>query len=101
MQVDVAFDFAKVFDINRLNVVKGQKFTLLTDGTNQKWFADNDEVLEIKNAGTKGDITATGLGTSTILLMGPDKNVLKELTISVLESIEPEATKLNMSAEEK
>ncbi len=101
MKVDVVFAFAKVYNVDeRIDVVKGQKFSLNTDfiGTS-KWFSDNDPVIALKISGNSAEVEATEEGSSVILIMDESKNVQKELTISVLAAIVPEATALNMSAD--
>jgi hypothetical protein len=100
MQVDASFQYAKVYDINKMDVVKGQKFDLNTDynGTS-KWFSDNDPVLELKVTGNDAEATAMGIGTSTVLIMDQNKTVIKELTISVVDSIAPMATSLGLTAD--
>lgn len=100
MQVDVSFDFARVYDVNRIDVEKGQKFSLKTDfiGTS-KWFSDNDPVLDLKVTGNNADVEATEVGTSVILIMDEHKNVQKELTISVVDEVLPLATSLGLTAD--
>jgi membrane carboxypeptidase/penicillin-binding protein PbpC len=100
MQVDVVFQFAKVYDITRIDVVKGQKFSLETDSVKPlSWFANNDKVLSLDKEGINAEVTASGVGTSTILLMDGEQ-AIKKLTISVIEEILPEATSLGLSADE-
>lgn len=100
MQVDVLFDFAKVYNVDKkIDVVKGQKFTLNTDLTGESnWFSNNDQVLDIAVAGKNADVTAANLGTSTILIMGTDFGIQKELTITVVDEVLGNAVTLNASA---
>jgi len=90
MQVDVVFDFARVYTVdNKIDVVKGQKFSLLTDLIgDSKWFSDNDHVLAIVVTGNNADVEATDIGTSTILIMGLNFGIHKELTITVVETVD-------------
>lgn len=100
MKVDVAFSFAKVYDVSRIDVVKGQKFSLVTDFTGvSKWFSDNDPVLDLKVTDNNADVEATAAGTSTVLIMDQNKAVLKELTIAVVEALAPLATSLGLTAD--
>ena len=89
MQVDVIFEFAKVYNVDKkIDVVKGQKFSINTDLTGgSKWFSDNDPVLSINVVGSNANIEASELGTSTILIMGTDFGIQKELIISVVEDV--------------
>lgn len=99
MKIDVIFDFAKVYDISRMDVVKGESFQLISDGAiDNKWFADNDEVLTMKVTGAGATVKASAAGTSTVLIMNGSKEVVKELTISVVDKIDPLAAKLNLTA---
>lgn len=99
MQVDISFDFAKVYNIEKADVVKGQKFSLITDAApGSKWFADQDEVLSLKVTGSTGEVTAGELGTSTILIMDELFAIQKTIVIKVVESIQPMATSLGLSA---
>lgn len=100
MQVDASFQFAKVYDITKIDVVRGQEFTLNTDYSGaSKWFSDNDPVLELKVTGNDAKATAIDIGTSTVLIMDLNKTVIKELTISVVDSILPVATSLGLKAD--
>lgn len=101
MQVDIQFDFAKVYNIEKkIDVAKGQKFSLLTDLTGEsKWFSDNDPVLSINKSGNNADVEATGLGTSTILIMGTDFGIEKEIEINVVAGLNMAVT-LNATAGE-
>lgn len=97
MKINVVFDFAKVYDVSRIDVVKGQKFSLEAD-QDGKIFSDNDPVLDLKQSGLITDIVAAEVGTSILWMVGADKQILKELTISVVDKLDPLATKLNLSA---
>jgi hypothetical protein len=100
MQVDVSFQFAKVFDITKFEVVLGQKFTLFTDSSTAiDWFADKDSVLALTEGDTWTDVEATALGTSIILIMDSGLNAVKKLTIEVVAAIVEPAKSLNVSAD--
>lgn len=100
MKVDVTFDFAKVFNIDKvINVTQGQEFTLTSD-TPSKWYSDNDQALDVN--GDTGKIKAVGLGTSSIIMTtgtpGKDFVVWKEITVNVLAGIEDPATSIGATA---
>ncbi len=99
MQVDVSFDFAKVYNIDKIDVVTGQKFTLLTDFEGGRWFSDQDQVLSLKVLGRDAEAIAGELGTSTILIMDSSFTIQKQLTIKVVDAITPMAQTLNATAE--
>lgn len=101
MQIDISFDFAKVYNIEKFDVVKGQKFLLTPDSTDDlKWFSDNDPVLSLKVSSKNVNGEATELGESTILIMDKNFSELKKLTVRVVDSIEQAATDLGLSAGE-
>lgn len=100
MQVDVSFGFAKVYNIESFDVVKGQKFSLLTDNTGEsKWFSDNDPVLSLIVDGNNADVEATATGTSEIIIMDENLNQLKKITIKVVDAIIEPAKKLTLKAD--
>lgn len=100
MQVDVSFSNAKVYDINKFDVVLGQKFLLTTDSADRlRWFSDQDAVLSLSDDGITADVEATGLGESTILLMDGLFTKLKELTIKVVSAISEPAKSLGLTAD--
>lgn len=94
MTVDVAFEFAKVFDITNLEVVVGQKFTLLTDYSGGRWFSDNDPVLTLKVSDTDAEVSADATGLTTVLIMDNTFAIQKQLTINVVNDIVPMAKTL-------
>ena len=98
MTVDIAFDFAKVYNIERVDIVKGQNFKLFTDFENGRFFSDNDEVLSIKPVGTTVHGEALAVGASTILIMDSQLNIQKNLTINVLDAIVDPAASLGIEA---
>lgn len=98
MRVDVSFDFAKVYNIERFDVVIGQNFTLLSDFDNGKWFSDNDPVLSLRVNGKDVDAKAVEKGTTTILIMNTEHVIQKTLTINVVDEILPMAASLGVTA---
>lgn len=101
MVVDISFEFAKVYNIERFDVVRGQKFTLLSDATEViKWFADNDPVLSLVQSGASVEAEATAVGETTILIMNESFAELKRLSIRVVDKIEPQATELGIIADD-
>lgn len=98
MQIDIAFEFAKVYNIERADVVMGQKFTLLSDFDNGKWFSDNDPVLSLIVNGRDAEVSANEKGATTILIMDSALAIQKILTINVVEAIAAPAVTLGVSA---
>lgn len=101
MRVDISFDFAKVYNIDkRVDVVLGQKFLLNTDFEGvSKWFTDNDPVLSLVQKGNNAELEATALGSSTVLIMTGIFGIEKELTFNVVASIEQPASDLGATAD--
>lgn len=98
MKIDVIFDFAKVYDISSLEVVKGQKFSLVSDLTAPaRWFSDEDPVLSMKVIGNGAEAEATEIGKTTILILGLDFGVIGTVEINVVESIPKPATTLGLT----
>jgi len=81
MQVDVSFEFAKVYNIDTIDVVKGQKFSFQVDGDG-RWFSDNDDVLSLKVTGKEAEASADAEGTTTILIMDESFAIQKTLTVT-------------------
>lgn len=100
MKVDVSFDFAKVYNVDKIiDVAQGQEFTLIAD-TPSKWYSDNDQALDVN--GDTGKVKAVGLGSSSIIMTtgtpGKDFVVWKEITVNVLPGIEDPAASLGATA---
>jgi len=101
MQVDITFDFAKVYNIEKADIVLGQKFRLDTDFSQpSKWFSDNDPVLSLIVSGNSAEVEAKQTGTSTILIMNEANGIEKTLVFKVVDSIQPMASDLGLKAGE-
>lgn len=84
--------------MDKVKILMGQTVYVTTnapEGT--QWFFDNDEVLALDVFGSDAEIEAETTGRSTILLMDSKKNILKELSIEVVEAIEYPATRLDIT----
>jgi hypothetical protein len=96
MKINAIFDKVKVYDVkDRLDVVIGQTFVIeILDSTPLDIFTNNDPVLEM------GDdlrtVKANKLGESKIRFMSDDE-VIKDLVVSVVDSVGLQATSLNVS----
>jgi hypothetical protein len=100
MKVDISLSNARVYDISRADIIKGQKFSLLTDAPDgSTWYADNDPVLSLKVNGSSATVSADAVGTSSILIMDSNRSILKELIISVVDAVVPLATQLGLTAD--
>lgn len=100
MNVDVSFQFAKVYNIDTFDVVKGQKFSLFTDyAGSSRWLSENDPVLALLVTGNNADVEAVTVGTSVILIMDDNYQALKKLTIRVVDAIVEPVKDLGLTAE--
>lgn len=99
MNIDVLFSVAKVYNVKKIDVLKGQVFDVLTDAPAEtRWFSDNDAVLSIVDNGQRANITALSSGKSTILFMDNGDGVTDKMVINVVDSLEPAAA-LNATGE--
>lgn len=97
MQIDVSFDFAKVYNIEKVDVVKGQSFSFQADADGE-WFSNNDEVLSLKVIGRDAQATADTIGTTTILILDEAFTILKTLTVNVVSEIVQRAVTLGATS---
>lgn len=95
MQVDISLKNARIYNVDKVDIVVGEKFILDTDLTiPSKWFSDNDPVLSLAVGDISVEGTADKVGTSTILIMDENFQILKTLKFNVVEAIVPMASKL-------
>ncbi len=98
-KVDVSTILGKFYDVSKMDIVKGTKFSLnQDDATTTDWFFNNDAVLDITVQPKKdqADIDALEIGTSTIFLM-TEQNITKTLTINVIAEVLPVITDLGVT----
>jgi len=99
MNIDVLFSVGRAYNVKRIDVLKGESFTVTTnapEGT--RWFADNDKVLTIEAEGNKALIKADNTGASEIHFVNGGNAVDDILYINVVESLEL-AESLNATGE--
>lgn len=101
MNVDIDFEFAKIYNIyKQVDVVIGQKFSLFTDSTDKVNFASiNDAALKLTESDTSFDAEATAVGNSVILIMDANFGILKQLVFNVVGSITEPANNLGATAD--
>lgn len=103
MKINLAFEFARIFDVKKFQVVVGEQFTVKTDFAGDlSYFSNNDPVLQIKqnSANNGAAIVATEMGSCLILLKDPaqDLATVGELEIEVVDAIAEQAVDLNATA---
>lgn len=100
MQVHAIFANVKAYDITKMDVVKGEKFSLESDAPEGvRWFSDNDPALALSVSGAGANVSADNVGRSEIAIVDSNWNRLKVLLITVVESTE-KAANLNVTAGE-
>lgn len=89
MQVDLTLKNARVYDVNRLEILLGEQFTLDTDGTAaDQWFSNNDPVLSIlADAGNQALCHADQVGACIIKIESAEQ-VVKVLHVEVVTTTE-------------
>lgn len=105
MKVDIVFSNATVYNVDKkVDVVKGEKFSLVTDSTVPiRWFTDNDPVLNLvvdKEQNNIANIEATEIGQSTMLIMSNGTEVQKTLEFNVIDRPQVEVINLNPTVTE-
>jgi|GEM_PF-4729672 len=100
MQVDISLSNVKIYNISRVDVVKGQKFKLITDSPDKiEWFSNGDAFLSFVEHDKSADVEATATGRVLVKLFKSDfSGVEKTLEINVLDSIQEPAADLGLSA---
>lgn len=102
--IDVRLKNATFYDVNKMDVVKGEEFSFtLTDpdGKIVDFTSTNDPVLEsVKNGLADADVVAKNLGTSRIIFIDTDDVKQKVLTVTVVEKIAEPAVTLGLTAEQ-
>lgn len=99
MQVNATFSNVKAYDVTKFDVVKGEHFALDSDAPDGvRLFSDNDPALNISVSGSGAQVSADNLGTSVLVYVDSNWNRLKELRITVVESLE-RAGNLNVTGE--
>jgi hypothetical protein len=93
MQVDIVLKNAKVYNMDKADILLGESFGLETDGfDDQEWFANNDPVLTITGSGKNVAVKADAIGKSIIQIEDSGFNRMKTITINVVGTLEQAAT---------
>lgn len=99
MEANFIFSNVKAYNIERADVLLGEKFRVELSGSEPyalQWFSNNDAVLQIsvEQESNSATIEATGIGESEIRLFNGDA-LAKKLNINVFSN---EAARLNPKA---
>lgn len=90
MQFNIKFDFAEVFNVNKVRVALGQKFDInLISGASGDWYSNNDPVLFIDVAQDKfsAKIESRQVGTSRIQIQQQAGTAAATLEIEVYDNV--------------
>ena len=99
MNIDVLTSVSKSYNVKKIDILKGQSFTLLTDGPQDiRWFSDNDSVLDITATGNKANILAANTGQSQIMFIDSANGLADNFFVNVVDSLE-QAETLNATGE--
>jgi hypothetical protein len=101
VKVDALLTNAKFYDVTRFDIATGEKFSLMVYDFPSEYriFSDNDPALSFTVTGSGADVSADKVGTSFIQIQNASKEIVKELIISVVDAIIPQATKLGLTAD--
>jgi hypothetical protein len=100
MNIDVLTSVSKSYNVKKIDILKGQSFTLLTDAPDDiRWFSDQDNVLNITATGKKANIVAANTGQSQIMFIDSANGLADNFFVNVVETLE-QAETLNPSGGE-
>lgn len=90
MQFNIKFDFAEVFNVNKIRVALGQKFEInLISGASGDWYSNNDPVLFIDVAQDRfsAKIESRQIGVSRIQIQQQAGTAAATLEIEVYDNV--------------
>lgn len=89
MQFNIKFDFAEVFNVNKIRVALGQKFEInLISGASGEWYSNNDPVLFIDVAQDRfsAKIESRQIGLSRIQIQQQAGTAAATLEVEVYDN---------------
>jgi hypothetical protein len=91
MQFNIKFDFAEVFNVNKVNVALGQKFkvTVVGSAASGDWYSNNDPVLfiDVDDDRFSAKIESREVGTSRIQIQQQVGSASATLEINVYDNV--------------
>ena len=91
MQFNIKFDFAEVFNVNKVNVALGQKFKVSVVGSAAPgdWYSNNDPVLfiDVEEDKFSASIESREVGTSRIQIQQQAGTATATLEINVYDNV--------------
>lgn len=99
-RVDLTLFNARVYDISTIQIITFQDFSLKVQSIEKlEWFTNNDEVLDLKVVDNVAEVKANVAGKCTILIMNSSRQIVRELHVTVVDTLLPEADKLDVIVE--
>lgn len=99
-RVDLSLFNVRIYDVTDADIILGQDFSMRVQSQEKlEWFTNNDEVLNLKVTENTAEIKANSVGNCTILLMNSSRQIVRSLSIVVVNVIQPEADRLEMMAD--
>ena len=86
MKLDVFFDKSAAYNFERLDVAVGEKFKVVCDVAEVRWFFDNDPVVSAIVAGTEAIIEAKQEGVTTVMFVR-NNQIIHQFTITVTNPV--------------
>jgi hypothetical protein len=94
MKLDVFFDKSAAYNFERLDVAVGEKFKVVTDVADVRWFFDNDPVVAAIVANQEAIIEAKQEGTTTVMFV-KNNQIIHQFTITVINPVNLNPVVLN------
>ena len=86
MKLDVFFDKSAVYNFERLDVAVGEKFKVVTDVGEVRWFFDNDPVVSAIVVDKEAVIEAKQEGVTTVMFV-KNNQIIHQFTITVINPV--------------
>lgn len=86
MKLDVFFDKSAVYNFEKLDVAVGEKFKVVTDVGEVRWFFDNDPVVSAIVVDKEAIIEAKQEGVTTVVFVR-NNQIIHQFTITVINPV--------------
>ena len=86
MKLDVFFDKSAVYNFEKLDVAVGEKFKVVTDVGEVRWFFDNDPVVSAIVVDKEAVIEAKQEGVTTVMFV-KNNQIIHQFTITVINPV--------------
>jgi len=86
MKLDDFFDKSAVYNFEKLDVAVGEKFKVVTDVGEVRWFFDNDPVVSAIVVDKEAVIEAKQEGVTTVMFV-KNNQIIHQFTITVINPV--------------